>query len=83
MVLNPVQYGFRPGRSGEDMLIELVDELTQTVHNNAECTGVAFLDATKAFGIVNHTLLGDALLHGFNLNLIYIQNYTYFMISVI
>ena len=58
-LFNDNQYGFRPGRCCEDLLLTCVDEWQQSV-DEGKYVAVAFLDLSKAFDNVDHqTLLLD------------------------
>ena len=50
------QYGFRKGHSTAQAITEITNTLRKAVDNNLYTCGV-FLDFSKAFDIVNHTIL--------------------------
>ena len=55
-ILNKFQFGFRKGRSTEQAIVEISDNLKRAVDNNLYTCGV-FLDFAKAFDTVNHQIL--------------------------
>ena len=55
-ILNKFQFGFRKGRSTEQAIAEISDNLKRAVDNNLYTCGV-FLDFAKAFDTVNHQIL--------------------------
>ena len=68
--LNDNQWGFRQGRSSEDLLIHLT-ETWKTALDNRQVVGVVFIDFQKAFDTVSHETLRYKLqAMGFNGNLL-------------
>ena len=55
-VLYKFQFGFRKGRSTEQAIVEISDNLKKAMDNNLYTCGV-FLDFAKAFDTVNHQIL--------------------------
>ena len=55
-LLYPSQYGFRTKRSCEQVIMELVGNILQSKNRNEHCTSV-FLDLSKAFDTLDHTIL--------------------------
>ena len=55
-ILNKFQFGFRKGRSTEQAIVEINDNLKKAIDNNLYTCGV-FLDFAKAFDTVNHQIL--------------------------
>lgn len=55
-LIHPLQSGFRPRHSCQTALSHLTDRWLTTI-NKSLLTGVVFLDFSKAFDLVNHTLL--------------------------
>ena len=55
-ILYQFQFGFRRGRSTEQAIAEITDNLKNAIDNNLLTCGV-FLDFAKAFDTVNHNLL--------------------------
>ena len=53
---NKFQFGFRKGRSTEQAIVEISDNLKKAIDNNLYTCGV-FLDFAKAFDTVNHQIL--------------------------
>ena len=54
-ILYQFQFGFRKGRSTEQAIAEITDNLKNAIDNNLFTCGV-FLDFAKAFDTVNHNL---------------------------
>ena len=54
------QFGFRKGHSTAQAITEITNTLRKAVDNNLYTCGV-FLDFSKAFDIVNHTILSSKL----------------------
>ena len=54
----PNQYGFRQGRTTTDCLVDLLNKITTTLDNNNYLYALTFfLDLSKAFYTVNHSVL--------------------------
>ena len=60
-ILSQYQFGFRRGRSTEQAILEITDNLKQAVDNNLLTCGV-FLDFAKAFDTVKHAILLNKLI---------------------
>lgn len=54
------QFGFREGKSTEDAILKLCSEICDGFNNNNSPIAL-FIDMTKAFDMVNHTILLDKL----------------------
>ena len=50
------QYGFTPGKSTEQNLLQVLDYVTKALNNNQYCIGV-FIDLKKAFDVCSHSIL--------------------------
>ena len=50
------QYGFRSGSTTTDCLVELMDEITKAIDEEKYAVSI-FLDLSKAFDTVNHSIL--------------------------
>ena len=59
-ILSKYQFGFRKGRSTEQAIVEITDNLKKAIDNNLYTCGV-FLDLSKAFDTVNHKILLNKL----------------------
>jgi hypothetical protein len=61
-ILYPYQFGFRENHSTSLALIEIVDNIRQSIEEGKYTLGI-YLDLTKAFDTVDHTILLDKLNH--------------------
>ena len=61
-ILNNCQYGFRAGHSCEHALIDLNNTLLTNIDNNKHSFGI-FLDLSKAFDLIDHSILLYKLSH--------------------
>ena len=59
-ILFDYQFGFREGHSTTQALIELTDKLKSAIDDGKYSCGI-FIDLTKAFDTVNHSILIDKL----------------------
>jgi exonuclease III len=55
-ILYEHQYGFTPGKSTEQNLIQITNYITAALNNNEFCIGV-FIDLKKAFDVCSHQIL--------------------------
>ena len=55
-ILYQYQFGFRKGHSTGQAIAEIADNLRKSIDNNMYTCGV-FLDFSKAFDTVNHSIL--------------------------
>ena len=55
-ILHPQQFGFRKGHSTEHAIAQLVDQIYESFEDD-NYTGGIFVDLSKAFDTVNHTIL--------------------------
>ena len=61
-ILNPSQYGFQKSKSTELAILELQERILSAIANKNHCLGI-FLDLSKAFDTLNHSLLLSKLEH--------------------
>ena len=59
-LINDNQYGFRNNRSTSQALIELIEEITNSIDSKRYAVGV-FIDLKKAFDTINHEILFSKL----------------------
>ena len=59
-ILYEYQFGFQKGKSTHIALITLVDKVTEALDNGDYVVGV-FLDFSKAFATVDHSILLDKM----------------------
>ena len=55
-ILSEHQYGFRKNRSTELAITEFIDKITKAIDKGQYTIGI-FLDLSKAFDTINHTIL--------------------------
>lgn len=53
---NLSEYGFRSGKNTTDCLVDLLEQITKSV-DNGKYAITLYLDLSKAFYIVNHSIL--------------------------
>ena len=58
----PNQYGFRSGSNTTDCLVDLIEEITNSL-DKSEFAVTLLLDLSKAFDTVNHSILSSKLSH--------------------
>ena len=61
-IINPAQYGFRPGHSTLHALINASENIYQSLDSNLHTLGI-FIDFSKAFDTVSHDILLHKLKH--------------------
>ena len=62
-LINNSQYGFRSNSSTSMALLELIEEITNSLHDDKKSTIGVFIDLKKAFDTLNHGLLLKKLEH--------------------
>ena len=55
-ILHPQQFSFRKGHSTEHVIDQLVDQIYKSFKNDKYTVGI-FIDLSKAFDTVDHTIL--------------------------
>ena len=50
------QYSFKPGNTTMDCLVDLIEEISTSLDQGSYAVRI-FLDLSKAFGTVNHSIL--------------------------
>ena len=75
-ILSEHQYGFRKNRSTELAITEFIDKITKAIDKGQYTIGI-FLDLSRAFDAINHTILIKKLeYHGIRgIALKWFQNY--------
>lgn len=61
-ILSPSQYGFQENRSTEQAILEMQDRIIQSLDRKLCCLGI-FLDLSKAFDTLDHSILLNKLHH--------------------
>ena len=59
-ILSDSQHGFRRGRNTQTAIIRFINNLYDNLDINNKCVGL-FMDLSKAFDLVSHSLLGQKL----------------------
>lgn len=59
-IISESQHGFRKNRSTETAIVSFLDKLYENLDRKNKCVGL-FMDLSKAFDLVNHTLLIEKL----------------------
>ena len=54
--IESAQFGFRPGHSTQDALVSMVEEWRKLM-NNDKLVGSIFIDLSKNFDMVDHSIL--------------------------
>ena len=65
--VHPSQYAYVPGRSGEEMLLELADTIHNCMQEGTSTVGLVLFDASRAFDSVDHTDIEESLLNEFSI----------------
>ena len=56
----PSQYGFGPGQNTTGCLVDLIEQIVKSL-DNGEFAVTLFLDPSKIFGTINHSILSSKL----------------------